>query len=115
LGLDFRQENFYQIFTGTNEVNEQYEYRQNPTYFSLALSGRFTFFRSNAFEGIAQGQIGSTETGIVTRGMIGIQYSPYIDIFFLLGGEAGVLTYKHQNNIFNSNKIGIIYGLGYNF
>ena len=114
LGLDLRQENFYQVYHGTNEVNEQFEYRQNPTYLSLSFSGRYTFLRSNGFEGIAQGQIGGTATGLVTRGMIGFQYSPYKDIFFVLGGEAGVLTYKHQNSTFNSNKIGIIYGLGFN-
>jgi hypothetical protein len=115
LGMDIRQENFYQVYKGTNEVNEKFEYRQNPTYLSFSLSGRYTFLRSNGFEGIVQGQVGGTATGLVTRAMIGLQYSPYKDIFFVLGGEAGVLTYTHQNNIFNSNKIGIIYGLGFNF
>ncbi len=115
LGLDLRQENFYQVYKGTNELNDQFEYRQNPMYLSLSLSGKYTFFRANGFEGIAQGQIGGTATGLVTRGMIGVQFSPYKDISFILGGEAGVLTYKHQNNTFNSNKIGIIYGLGFNF
>ena len=115
LGVDFRQENYYQVFTGTNELDDKYEYKQNPNYLSLGMYLRYSFYQANGFTTYGQAQVGGTVTGLVTRGMLGIQYSPYKDISFILGGEYSILNYKHQNNWFSSSKMGIIYGIGFNF
>jgi len=114
-GMDVRQENFYQNFSGTNEIGEEFEYKQYPSYYTFSVLGRYTFLQKQTYSLFAQGSIGATATGSVSRLMFGFKLSPFSSISFLFGVEGSMLTYIHQNNIFNSPKIGLNYGVAFNF
>jgi hypothetical protein len=114
-GADVRQENFYQNFSGTNEIGEEFEYKQYPSYYTFSVFGRYTFLQKQNYGLFAQASLGATTTGGVSRLMFGLELSPFSSISFLLGVEGSMLTYIHQNNIFNSPKIGLNYGVAFNF
>ena len=114
-GVDFRQESFYQNFTGTNEIGEEFEYKQYPNYYTVSLMGRYSFWSNNLVGTFAQATLGGTATGAVGRLMLGIELSPNANLSFLLGLEGSMLLYKHQNNLFTSPKIGLSYGVAFNF
>ncbi len=114
-GVDLRQENFYQKFRGTNEIGEEFEYKQYPNYYTISLMGRYSFWSNQMVGTFAQGTLGGTATGGVGRLMLGLELSPYSNLSFLLGIEGSMLIYQHQNNIFTSPKIGLSYGVAFNF
>jgi hypothetical protein len=114
-GIDFRQESFYQHFRGTNEIGEEFEYKQYPNYYTISLMGRYSFWSNQMIGTFAQATLGGTATGAVGRLMLGLELSPYSNLSFLLGIESSMLVYQHQNNIFTSPKIGLSYGVAFNF
>jgi hypothetical protein len=114
-GMDVRQENFYQNFSGTNEIGEEFEYKQYPNYYTISLMGRYSFWSNQMVGTFAQATLGGTATGAVGRLMLGLELSPYSNLSFLLGIESSMLVYQHQNNIFTSPKIGLSYGVAFNF
>lgn len=114
-GLDFRQESYYQNFTGTNEIGESFRYKQNPNYYSLGLMVRYNVSESNYFNTFSQLYLGGTVTGTVSRLMFGFEFLPDSPISFILGIEGSMLSYYHQKNLFNSPKIGLNYGVAFNF
>jgi len=114
-GIDFRQESFYQNFTGTNEIGEDFIYKQYPAYYSLSLMGRYTFWSENMYSTFGQMSLGGTATGLVSRLMFGLEISPISSLSFIVGLEGSMLTYIHQDNLFNSPKLGLNYGVSFNF
>ncbi|GEM_PF-1548799 len=115
VGIDLRQESFYQKFIGTNELGESFEYKQYPNYYTFSVLGRYSFLKNSIYGIFTQASMGGTATGGVGRLMLGIELSPFSNISFLLGIEGGMLIYKHQNNIFSSPKLGLNYGVAFNF
>jgi len=114
-GLDFRQESYYQSFSGTNEIGESFIYRQNPNYYSLGILTRYNLYESTYFNTFSQLYLGGTVTGAVSRLMMGIEFLPDSPISFILGFEGSMLSYYHQKILFNSPKIGLNYGVAFNF
>ncbi len=115
IGIDLRQETFYQKFIGKNEIGEEFEYKQEPNYYTFSIFGRYSLLQNTKYGIFAQASFGATATGGVSRLMFGFELSPYSSISFLMGIEGSMLSYIHQNNIFNSPKIGLNYGVAFNF
>ena len=115
LGFDIRQESFYQKFDGVNELGEQYLYKQYPSYISLGLIGRYSFWQNDYLKTFGQLGAGGTITGLVGRMVLGFEIMPWSDISFIVGVEGSNLMYWHQNKIFHSPKIGLNYGVAFNF
>ncbi|MDQ1267089.1 MAG: hypothetical protein QG635_2242 [Bacteroidota bacterium] len=119
VGLDFRQETFYQVFEGTDEKRNLYRYEQQPNITSLGMDLRFAykdlFFNNGILYPIGQIYLGGTGAGFIGRGMLGFEYSPYNGIGFILGAEYSGLFYQHQGNNNNTGKIGMHYGIVFGF
>lgn len=114
VGLDIRQERFYQEFKGIDGENS-YNYRQYPNYISLSLAARFKILDMGRLDLVSQLSLGAVATGFVGRPMIGFRYSPDPTYSFIIGGEYDILAFKHQDQYFFSDKYGLIYGVSFNF
>jgi hypothetical protein len=114
-GLEIRQETFFQQYEGTKDGG-RYEYQQQPNFTSYGLNLRYTLpFDFLGFEPFGQISGGLTNAGYIGRGMVGLKYSPYRDISFILGGEGSRLFYQHQGTGYNTDKFGLNYGVLFNF
>ena len=113
-GIDIRQENFFQEFTGYDEINEKtYSIQQQPNFTSAGLALRYTWNGTGTIPVINQFTIGGTNVGIIGRFMLGTCYSPYSNISFVLGLEYSILRYYHLDEYFVSPKIGFNYGVSF--
>jgi len=117
IGAEYRQETFFQIFNGVDNKGRLYEYQQQPNFTSGGIVGRYAF-NYLKFYGIVpyfQLYAGITNVGYIGRGMLGLKYSPYPNISFVISGERSKLFYQYQNKPFNSSKIDLNYGVSFNF
>ncbi|TAL68275.1 MAG: hypothetical protein EPN82_11320 [Bacteroidetes bacterium] len=113
VGAEYRRENFYQKFE-SNEKDTLFQ--QQPNFNSLGLNLRYTLpFEYGGIYPFLQSSIGGNNAGVIYRGMVGLIYSPYRDITFIIGGEYSGLSYYHKNNWFNTGKFGLNYGVMVNF
>jgi hypothetical protein len=113
-GIDIRQENFYQEFTGYDEVNHKiYNIQQQPNFTSAGIALRYTWNKDGWLPVINQLTMGGTNAGMIGRFMLGTQYSPYHNITFMLGVEYSILRYFHQDQYFASPKVGLNYGVSF--
>lgn len=114
LGVEFRQENFYQSFKGKNELGDEFIYKQNPNYVSMSILSKYKFLKMGDYSAFGQIGLGATATGAVSRMMLGLQFAPASSFTFFVGIEGSVLSYYHQNILYNSPKLGLNYGLLFN-
>lgn len=113
LGLEIGQEQFAQRFQKT-EYDLTTTWEQNPLLFWYGAFYRFSYpeliFSEKLFP-FAQIFGGATSVGPIFKSQIGLQYKPDKRVTFVLGGEFTRLIYSFQNNIYNSDKFGITYGI----
>lgn len=113
LGIEGRQEFFYQNYTGI--IDEQtWRYSQYTNYYSAGISARMQLFDVWNFKSFAQAGAALSRPGPIGRAMFGLQYSPYAGVDLILGVEGSVLGYRHQDNYFYSPKWGVNYGIRFN-
>jgi hypothetical protein len=113
-GIDIRQENFYQEFTGYDEINKRvYNIQQQPNFTSAGIALRYTWNKDGWIPITNQLTVAGTNAGLIGRFMLGTQYSPYNNISFMLGLEYSILRYFHQDQYFASPKIGLNYGVSF--
>lgn len=115
LGAEFRNEHYYQEFSGNDELGNEYIYKQYPNYLSIGLSGRWYALDFDFAQAFTQLSIGGTKTGAFGRLMLGAEYKASKYYTFILSVEGSLLGYEHQGKLFMSPKIGINYGVGLNF
>lgn len=112
-GIEVGQEQFAQKFQKT-EFDLTSTYEQNPLLFWYGGFYRFSYpdliFSEKLFP-FAQFFGGATTIGPVIKSQIGFQFKPDKRVTFVLGGEFTRLLYNLQNNIYNSDKLGITYGI----
>jgi hypothetical protein len=116
LGLEMRQENFFQIYEGKDSIGNRYRYEQQPNFTSYALG--FKFKPISIFEDFypsIQFKLGGNNAGFVGRGALGLEYSPFSSLSFLMNAEYSALRFKHQGNLYWSPKFGLNYGISYKF
>ncbi len=113
LGLEFGQEKFAQKFTLTRNEDKSF-YKQNPLlwwygiYYQQAFSQLFSI---SALKPLAKLFLGGTPAGPLLRGSVGLQYTPDRRVSLFLGWEGSILWYKVQNNLYQTKKNGLTYGV----
>ncbi|MBI5324338.1 MAG: hypothetical protein HZB41_03510 [Ignavibacteriae bacterium] len=112
-GAEVRQETFFQKYTS---LNDDSTFEQQPNFTTYGINLRYS--APYDYLGISPfGQLsgGFNKAGIVYRGMLGLKYSPYYNITFTVGGEYSGFRYYHNNKGFVDSKIGLNYGVMFNF
>ncbi len=117
VGIEIGHEAFSMQFSGIDN-GHNVAYEQNPlawwTTLAYQYSGGQIFVPT--LRPYIQAQIGGAiELGPMARASAGIKFQPFSQVSFLLGAEGTVLMYRFQNNWFNSRKLGITYGMSYEF
>ena len=110
LGLEIRQETFYQEFT-----DDEFEYKQQPNFMTVSAAVRYSFNVWKYIFSFVQLTAGANRGGLVARPMIGLEYKPYPDIAFLVGFEYSYLYFKQEPDYFGANKLGLNYGVSFSF
>lgn len=114
VGIDVRQEYFYQEYNGIGDDKIMYNYYQHTNYISAGILARYNVFNYGATKLFIQPAISLNQVGAVGRAMIGTEYAFIDQISLILGLEASVLQYKHQGNNFYSPKVSLHYGVRIN-
>lgn len=112
IGAEGGSEAFAQRFEGQNN-GQVIRYEQRPSALWLGVLYRHTFgaFGQSSFAPFGQIFAGGTQYGPLGRFTGGIQYSPAEPLSFIVGFEYTMLRYKHQDAWFNSQKLGLTYGM----
>ncbi|MDQ1267274.1 MAG: hypothetical protein QG635_2428 [Bacteroidota bacterium] len=111
IGLDIRQETFFQKYSDGRDPESTLTYEQQPNMTSFCLAGRMNQKVIGDFSGLFQLSVGGSRVGFVGRAMAGLEYSFMPRISILGGIEYNSLIYKHLSNYFFSDKINFNYGI----
>jgi hypothetical protein len=117
IGLDLRQENFYQEFTDVNTEGNEVLYQQQP----VVYSGSLLFSYSPEFMEFLQVRpnidlsVGFTNIGELARIGVGFDYYFLGNTYFYLKSDYTFLSFFHKDINFSSNKVGTHLGLGIEF
>ncbi len=110
LGAEFRQETFYNKFTGIKPDKFVLVYQQSNlnSYGAKIIYYPLKKRLFNPYGGLI---LAYNPAGFIARPNAGIDYQPATDLAFTLGVEYSYYWFNHQNNIFYTSKIGIFYGI----
>ncbi|MFZ1731832.1 MAG: hypothetical protein WBQ23_16445 [Bacteroidota bacterium] len=116
IGIEGGREAFSQHFFGS-EYGLPVRYEQNPlAYWATAVyqfTGEPLLPHVHPFAQLQAG--GAFDLGPLGRATLGIKFKPFDRIAVVVGAEGSVLMYRFQNNWFSTNKIGMTYGVSYEF
>ncbi|OGU57704.1 MAG: hypothetical protein A2X64_06410 [Ignavibacteria bacterium GWF2_33_9] len=115
IGIDIRQEFFFQSYRGMDEYSNQYLYEQNTNYLSYGLVGKWKIYETKHITPFVQIYLGANKVGQIGRILTGFEISPNSAYSFVLGLESSGLAYHHQKNSYYSKKLGAYYGILFNF
>ncbi len=111
VGLDLRNENFFQQYGGMDELGRYVSYEQQPNLTSLSLVIRYSYKYSEVLFPFAQIAGGGNKGGYLMRGMAGLEYAPYTNLGFVIGLEYSNFGFSYQGDNYYSNKMGLHYGV----
>lgn len=117
LGVEVGQESFPQVFQNTIDGQKLTQY-QNPNLvwyggtYKLSLKDMIV---PNVLYPFVQVFGGATSVGPLGRVQAGFQFKPADKVTFTIGGEAAMLLYNVQGNVYNTNKYGVTYGVSINY
>jgi hypothetical protein len=111
IGIEARQETFYNQYTGTDVDGKKYLYLQQSNFTSIGSKLIYYPFDKDLLNPYAGVVLGFNPAGFIARPNTGIEYQPYPDITFSLGVEYSYFWFNHQKNLFHTSKIGINYGI----
>lgn len=113
VGLNIRQETFYLEYNGTDDFKGEYIIIQHPNILSYGLITRYKpLMITQNIAPIMQLSFNASKSGIITRELVGFEYLPIDNFYFMFGAEFSQFIFQHQNVINNSSKISINFGLG---
>jgi hypothetical protein len=115
IGLDLRQEFFFQSYTGLAKDESKYLYEQNTNYTSFGLIAKYNFLDTKYFTPFGQIYLGGNKVGLIARALLGLEINPMQDYGFILGLECSGLRYQHNQKAFYSKKLGVYYGVIFHF
>ncbi|MCB2204734.1 hypothetical protein KQI65_08290 [bacterium] len=127
IGVETGQEAFPQRFNGIQtqgiEAGKDVGYEQNPlAYWATAVyqfNGDALLPHVYPFVQLQAGGAFNLDQGVglgpLGRAVAGLKLKPFDRIAFVVGAEGSVLMYKFQNNWFRTEKLGLTYGLSYEF
>jgi len=110
VGAEVRQEFFFHEYKDSD-----YLYKQNNNYFSGGVFGRWTPLNYNYASFFSQVSFGGNVGGQVGRVMIGTLIKPSSDYSFVIGLEGSGMMYNHNGDILFAKKLGLHYGILFNF
>ncbi|MFN8359435.1 MAG: hypothetical protein U0264_05915 [Candidatus Kapaibacterium sp.] len=116
LGLAGGREVFHQDFTRENG-GQTFAYRQSPSLWWYGVAYRYSL-GDVGIKGVnpfAQGFIGWAQNGPIGKISTGIRYTPEERISFVLAAEGSLLVYPVGSTYFQTQKLGITYGMSINF
>ena len=113
-GLELRSETFHLQFNGI-ENGIRYNYEQQPDFITFSGLFRYKFNYFNSWAPFAQVNFGGNQIGFVGRTTIGIDYSLLNNFSIIAGLEYSNMFYQFKGVGFNSNRIGLTYGVSYKF
>ncbi|ROL60452.1 hypothetical protein D9V86_09340 [Bacteroidetes/Chlorobi group bacterium ChocPot_Mid] len=109
-GAELRQEFFYHQYQDVNYLYKQYNNYQTGSAFLRWVPINYdfaSFFGQLTYGGNIGGQVG--------RAMIGTILKPSPDYSFIIGLEGSGMLYHHNNEVLLAKKLGLHYGLLFNF
>ncbi len=117
LGVEVRQETFYQEFAGYDKRGIYSDFSTQPNYTTIggAIRASVPEWTYSGFMPIAQASVGGNQVGAVGRVMLGGAYSFSNNWSFVFGPEFSYLYYKFQSNNFGAQRIGLNFGLNYKY
>lgn len=117
IGLDLRQENFYQEFTDINQSGNKVLYQQQPVVYSGSLIFRYSpqFIEFLNVKPNIDLSVGITNIGELARIGFGVDYYLFGNTYFYFKSDYTFLSYYHKNINFSSNKFGTHVGVGIEF
>lgn len=117
IGIEGGREPYSQHFSGINDLGLNVRFEQNPLAYWATAVYQFTgdpllphvhpFFQLQAGAAFELGGLG--------RAAIGFKFRPYDRIAVVVGAEGSMLLYRFQRNWFTTNKVGLTYGLTFEF
>lgn len=111
---DFRREYFHQEYEerrlGVRNKVEQY-----PNLSTIGVGARYYFAKEGKFTAYGNLQAGANNAGIVGRAGVSLEFSPSPEYKIVVGLESSRLAYNKDNNLIYTDKIGLNYGLAFNF
>ncbi len=116
LGLAGGREVFHQDFTRENG-GQTFAYRQSPSLWWYGVAYRYSLGEVG-IKGVnpfAQGFIGWAQNGPIGKISTGIRYTPEERISFVLAAEGTLLVYPVGSTYFQTQKLGLTYGMSINF
>ena len=116
LGGNFRQETFYVEYEGINSKGQSARMFQHPNLTTYSILLRYNPLDiSDKVKPFGQVSFGTNLYGPVIREMAGIEFYPFDNVYFVLGGELNQLLFTHDEKWYNAGKFSINYGLGIKF
>lgn len=116
IGGEFGEDEFYQEYT-YNNGDQNILYRQMPNYFWGAVSYKYAPAYLKLYEVAqiyAKSSIGGCKAGAVGKLQLGMNIPISQSVNAFLGGEYSALLFNIRNQIYNSNKFEILYGVSVN-
>ena len=117
VGIEGGRESFSQHFNGMTDNGLDVRIEQNPLAYWATAVYQFTgdpllphvhpFFQLQAG--------GAFQLGGLGRAALGLKFRPYDRIALMVGAEGSMLLYRFQRNWFTTNKLGMTYGVSYEF
>lgn len=117
VGIDLRQENFYQEFTDISNEGQKIIYQQQPTVYSASMLFRYSpeYLEFLQIRPNIDLSVGATNIGELARVGIGLDYYLFGNTYFYFKSDYTFLSYYHKNINFSSNKFGSHIGIGVEF
>ena len=118
LGIEVGKENFPQKYATLGFNNEKIMYSQNPVLNWYGINYQLSMTNlslNNMAVPYLNSTIAATSIGPLGKIEAGITFNVSNNIEINLGYQYKALFYKVENEIYNTNKYGIIYGISFNY
>jgi hypothetical protein len=113
VSADLKQETFYTEYSGVEADNQNYNYKEQANFTTLSFGGRCYPFSNGNLKPYTEIDVGFNKAGYVVKPALGIEYSAYSNLSFLLVLEYDKFWFSHQNNWFTTSKLNLNYGLAF--
>lgn len=117
IGLDLRQENFYQEFTDITNEGQKLIYQQQPIVYSASMLFRYApeYLEFLQIRPNIDLSVGASNIGELARIGVGLDYYLFGNTYFYFKSDYTFLSYYHKDINFSSNKFGSHLGIGVEF
>lgn len=116
IGAEFRQETFHVRYNTILANSDPAEVLQNPNLSTYSIILRYSPFNfSQTIKPFGQISGGVNTVGGISRELLGIEILLFDNMYMMGGLEFSQFFFTHKSDWYNSNKYGIMYGLGVKF